>query len=145
RRTSPSRSPRRSSRSASSGTASLPTAAGRGGTGGGGGGGGGGAGRPPGGHRGRAGMALRDAGDVPDRALGPLGAPSVRPPGRGAGSALLEPPAPPGRKRGGAPVDVLDLDRRGRRLRPSHRRRRRLGRPASPRARTNPGGRPRRE
>ena len=50
--------------------------------------------------------------------------------GGAPGRALVERAPAAGRERGGAAVDVLDHDRRGRRLRPPHGGRRRLGRPA---------------
>ena len=87
--------------------------------------------------RGRARLAVPDAGHVADRPLRPRGAPAVRARGRRAGHALVERAAAAGRERGGAAVDVLDHDRRGRGLRPPHGGRRRLGRPA----RARPGTR----
>ena len=82
--------------------------------------------------RGRARLALPDAGHVADRPLRPRGAPAVRPRGRRSRARCRRTccSAPDG-TRGGAAVDVLDHDRRGRRLRPSHGGRRRLGRSAS--------------
>ena len=79
--------------------------------------------------RDRAGLALPDAEHLADRALRPCGQGSVRPRRRRRRRSLEQPPAPSGRDGGDTARDVLDHDRGGRRLRPPHRGRRRLGRP----------------
>ena len=68
---------------------------------------------------------------VADRPLRPREASALRPGGRRPGRALGERAASPRRERGDAAADVLDRDRRGRRLRAPDRGRRRLGRSAS--------------
>ena len=89
--------------------------------------------------RDRARLALPDAEHVADRPLRPRRPAPVRPLRRQF-RRNVEQSAPAARRHGGdAAGDVLDHDRGGRRLRPPHGRRRRLGRPA----RARPGrGRP---
>ena len=107
--------------------------------------------RPGHGRRGRASRRARDrarvalphARHLADRALGPRRPAAVRARGRRAGRDVEQRPAASRRDGGDTAGDVLDHDRRGRRLRPPHGGRRRVGRPvrARSRARSRPTSR----